>query len=216
MRTVSRTIRFFLLLTIHMEPVYAFVEQMCNKYGIDESHGIGHAKDCVQFADQLTDASIPEEQRTVILYAAAVHDTVDKKYVPVEQACAEVRTFFHDLGLQENHINAILNIITTMSYSYLTKRKADAGVQSYPDHGEWQDAYHIVRHADLLCAYRVERCLQYQHHVTPDIAESDAWIAVKKIFAIRVFRYIEDGWITLPKALEIAEPMIAAARKTIL
>ena len=193
-----------------MDPVYAFVEQMCSKYGIDESHGVNHAKDCVQFAIQLLDDTISEDQRTVILYAAAVHDTVDKKYVPIEKATNEVRTFFESLRLEPELIQAILNIITTMSYSYLTKRKSEG--LSFPDHGIWQHAYHIVRHADLLCAYRVERCFQYQNHIMPGRPEADSWVAVKKIFDIRVFKYISDGWIVLPKALEIAEPMIAAAR----
>lgn len=188
-----------------MDPVYAFVEQMCSKYGIDESHGINHAKDCVQFATQLLDETITDDERTVILFAAAVHDTVDKKYTPVDQATEEVHNFLESLELEHVLINAILDIITTMSYSYLTNRKLKG--LSYPDHGIWEEAYHIVRHADLLCAYRVERCFHYQKHVTPGISEEDAMIAVKKIFKTRVFRYIADGWITLPKAVELAETM---------
>jgi hypothetical protein len=189
--------------------VYAFVEQMCSKYGIDKSHDVDHAKDCVQFATQLLDDTITDEQRTVILYAAAVHDTVDKKYVPIEQACSEVRSFFETLGLEPRLIQAILAIITTMSYSYLVKRRAEG--LSFPDHGPWQTAYHIVRHADLLCAYRVERCFQYQKHIMPEISDADAMIAVRKIFDNRVFKYISDGWLTLPKAVMIAGPLVNAA-----
>lgn len=197
-----------------MDTVYAFVEKQCLKYGIDESHGVEHAKDCVQFARQLMDLTTPDDQYMVVVYAAAVHDTVDKKYTPVDQACSEVREFFTKIGTQERLIDAILNIITTMSYSYLTKRRSEG--LSYPDHGVWQNAYHIVRHADLLCAYRMERCYQYQIHVTPGISEEDAKEAVKKIFQIRVLRYISDGWITLPKALELAIPMEAAAQSKLI
>ena len=101
---------------MNIERVYDFVERMCVKYCIDESHDVSHSKDCVHFATELMPLKVSEDVRTVILFAAAVHDTVDKKYTSFE-AVNEVREFFKSINLPTPLINAIVDIITTMSYN---------------------------------------------------------------------------------------------------
>ena len=71
----------------------------------------------------------------------------------------------------------------------------------FPDHGKWQRAYHIVRHADLLEAYKVVRCYLYTVHRCPDLTEDAAWLETRRIFDERVFKYVSDGWIFLEAAL---------------
>ena len=72
------------------------------------------------------------------------------------------------------------NIIGTMSYS---KVKANG----YPKMGEYQLAYHIVREADLLAAYDIDRCIMYDMYRN----NSDYFDALQeafKLFEKRVFR----------------------------
>jgi hypothetical protein len=180
------------------------VEKMCWKYCIDESHNVTHSLDCIQFANLLLDENqnVSRDQKTVILFAAAVHDTVDKKYTQSSLAVKEVRDFFESIDVARDLIDAIINIITTMSYSYLLDRQKNG--LSFPDHGKWQNAYHIVRHADLLCSYRVKRCLQYQKHLTPYISDEDAMERVRHLFQVRVFAYKVNGWLSLEKAVELS------------
>jgi len=187
-----------------MQKVLEFVEKMCWKYCIDESHNVTHSLDCIQFANLLLDENknVSRDEKTVILFAAAVHDTVDKKYTQSSFAVKEVRDFFESIDLPHELIEPIVSIITTMSYSYLLDRQKNG--LSFPNHGKWQNAYHIVRHADLLCSYRVKRCLQYQKHLTPDISDEDAMERVRHLFQVRVFAYKVNGWLTLEKAVELS------------
>jgi len=192
-----------------MDDIYEYVEHICKKYKIDESHDVTHAKDCVEFAEQLLEENTSEHERMITLYAAALHDTVDKKYVPVKDACAQLRIFLYAIGLTDEDASAIINIITTMSYSYLKARQEEG--LGYPNHGKWDRAYHIVRHADLLCSYRVNRCYQYQKRITPDMPKKDCWRLVEKIFEQRMMRYVSDGWIFLPKAIALVGPLFKRA-----
>lgn len=195
----------------NMDDVYQFVQHMCKKYKIDESHDLSHALDCVSFARQLLEPDVSKEERIVTLYAAALHDTVDKKYVPVRDATAQVRIFLYAIGLSEEHTSAIIDIISTMSYSYLKKRREEG--LDYPDHGKWNRAYHIVRHADLLCSYRVERCFKYQKRITPDISNKECWKNVHKIFEERMMQYVSENWIFLPRAIVLVQPLFKEAAK---
>ena len=199
-----------------MQKVLEFVEKMCWKYCIDESHNVTHSLDCIQFANLLLDENqnVSRDEKTVILFAAAVHDTVDKKYTQSSLAVKEVRDFFESIDLPHELIEAIVSIITTMSYSYLLDRKKNG--QSFPDHGKWQNAYDIVRHADLLCSYRVKRCLQYQKHLTPYISDEDAMERVRHLFQVRVFAYKVNKWLTLEKAVELSIDLEKEAKKELL
>ena len=107
---------------------------------------------------------------------------------------------------------ALINIINSMSYSWL-KSRAVNGVPVYPEHGQWQRAYHIARHADLLDGYIVARCFLYGKHVSPSISDEECWKNVKILFENRVFKYVSDGWIFLPEAITFATLLDTAARR---
>ena len=192
-----------------MEKIYEFVKTMCVKYSIDESHDVSHSMDCVSFAKQLLPEKFSKEETKVVLYACALHDTVDKKYAP-PQAIHEVIHFLKSLQESSEIINPIVSIITTISYSFLTSRKEEG--LSFPNHEKWQECYHIVRHADLLCSFRVKRSYQYQKHITPTISDEEAKELVKTLFANRIFKYKDNGWITLQKAVELTTVLEQEAR----
>jgi hypothetical protein len=101
-----------------------------------------------------------------------------------------------------------------MSYSKL-KVAMVHGEIVYPDHGSWQRIYHIVRHADLLDGYRVDRCYLYQKHVSPEMSEDECWTKVAELFQKRIFNYVADGWIFLNEAKYHASYLHETALKLI-
>lgn len=195
-----------------MNRLYEFVEQMCKDYNIDESHDIRHAKDCVETAYAILDHDVTMDEKEVITYAAALHDCVDKKYTNVAEASEKVRTFLTSEGWSDARTQALLNIINTMSYSYLNKAVVDGKIV-FPDHGLYQRVYHIVRQADLLCSYKVERCYLYQKHIAPTMSEDDVWVKVNALFQSRMFKYVTNGWIHLPKALAFVPNLVRIAER---
>lgn len=193
----------------------AFVSECCIENNIDESHGLGHAEDTVDWALQLLEAEgdVGEEERRLALTAAALHDMCDHKYVNEQRAIANIRTWLLRQEWSAELTDALIAIITTMSYSKLKKAEAEAGRKVWPAHGRWTRAYHIVRHADLLDAYKPMRCFLYQKHVTPRISDTDAWAIARQLFEVRVFRYVPDGWITIRRGVELAARLEVEARR---
>lgn len=185
---------------------------MCEKYSIDESHGLKHAKGTFLKARVLLETmdDLDTDEQRVALYSAALHDTCDGKYTDVRTASLEIHGWLLTQGFTGDEVNAITSIITTMSYSKL-KASAAGGPPVYPDHGRWQRSYHIARHADLLEGYVVARCYLYNVHIHPEKTEDEHWELVTDLFNRRVFKYVEDGWIHLPGALEMVPDLLKEA-----
>lgn len=175
---------------------------MCETYKIDESHGIKHAKGTMLRAHQIiltiSDITVPETQ--MALYASALHDMCDHKYSDVEKSSKEIYTWLISQEWSEEYASALIKIITTMSYSKLKTMFASG--ETFPDHGPWQRAYHIARHADLLEGYIVARCVLYNKHIHPEKTDDEHWACAEELFRTRVFKYVSDGWIFYPGALE--------------
>ena len=197
-----------------MELLLNFVEFQCLKYNIDESHGVKHAKGTWMRASQIIKSipDIDEDEEAVALYAAGLHDMCDSKYCPLEDAVADIRDFLLNISMHLEEIQAILDIITTMSYSKL-KKTIKNGVIQFPDHGKWQRAYHIARNADLLEGYIVARCVLYNKHIHPLKTEDEHWARAEQLFNDRVFPYVRDGWINLPSALAMVPALEQEARR---
>jgi hypothetical protein len=194
-----------------MNDLFNFVQETCELYNIDESHGLEHAKTCVANVERLIDsASFTEEERRMAIYSVALHDMCDHKYTDVGAAAARIYGWLRSQEWTHDDAEALILIVTTMSYSKLKMKMQNEG---YPDHGPWQRVYHVVRHADLLDSYSVKRCVLYQSRITPDITDADCRLRVLTLFRDRVFRYIEDGWIFLPEALRMAIEQIGTARR---
>ena len=209
-------LKHLFLFLMKMDKLFNFIDYMCIKYSIDESHGLKHAKGTVVKAISIlrTLPNISEEESRVTIYASALHDTCDSKYTDVTIASQEIREWLFENKWIEEEINAVIGIITTMSYSKLKASMID-GKPVYPDHGKWQRAYDVARHADLLEAYNVARCYLYNLHIHPRQTEEEHWNAVIQLFNIRIFRYVKDGWITLPGALQFVPVLEYKARNNI-
>lgn len=186
-----------------MDPLFEFVNKMCADYGIDESHGVKHAKGTAARAQQIlqTLELVSPEERRMAVYAAALHDTCDHKYTDVEEASGKIKEWLISVGWSKNDSEALIGIITTMSYSQLKKKNSSGLEPIYPDHGKWSRAYHVARSADILESYIVARCILYDRHISPTKTEDEHWQRAEELFKERVFRYRLERWLMIPEAV---------------
>jgi HD superfamily phosphodiesterase len=122
-------------------------------------------------------------QQKIIYIAAVLHDICDKKYIKEEEGIKEINDFLSD-KIDSNDIKIVNDIITTMSYSKVK-------LNGYPDLGDYQLAYHIVREADLLAAYDFDRCMIYHLNKSNGNLE-DAYLNASLLFENRVFKHLDD------------------------
>jgi HD superfamily phosphodiesterase len=128
-------------------------------YNIDESHGLTHSMDVLNNANYILESELINNPylsgQTKIIYVASVlHDMCDKKYINQEVGLTNIQEFLQNEKMQPNEIETVKNIMARMSYSKVKEI-------GYPNFGEYQMAYHIVREADLLSAYDFDRCMIY-------------------------------------------------------
>ena len=181
---------------------FDYVVVVMKKYNIDESHALKHAMEVLMFAKQIYHKEVqlhPEltHHYNIICMAAILHDTCDKKYMDENQGIQEM-TSYMSAFIPEHELNIIVTIIRTMSYSKVKKI-------GYPILGHYQLAYHIVREADLLAAYDIDRCIIFGmlvEHLNYD----DSLVRAKTLFKERVLTQIKDGLFTT-SAYEIAQQL---------
>ena len=168
---------------------FRFVIWNSKQYNIDESHALKHSLDVFHYANDIYESEVvqhPElRDQLPILYSSAImHDMCDKKYmnesVGIGRICEQMVPY-----MSPEDISTMSRIITTMSYSKVK-------THGYPDLGNYQLVYHIVREADLLSAYDFERSLVYQmmHEKYEYI---DSIQTTTDLFRARILRYREDG-----------------------
>jgi hypothetical protein len=165
---------------------------MVKKLNIDESHGIKHSMDVLNFAHDIYSNELKKNtnlvnQQKVIYISAALHDMCDKKYINEQDGIEEINKFLNE-KIDENEIKIINYIISSMSYSKVK-------VSGFPDSnklGEYELAYHIVREADLLAAYDFDRCMIY-HINNSNENLYHAFINAHNLFKNRVFKHFDDN-----------------------
>jgi hypothetical protein len=162
---------------------------MSSKYHIDESHGLEHSMNALIYANDIFQEEIKDKPQLIphenIIYVSSVlHDMCDKKYINEEKGLAEIENYLSG-KIYPYELHATKKIITTMSYSKVKK-------YGFPDLGEYQNAYHVVREADLLSAYDFDRSMLYHMH-TQNTTIENAFINAKDLFVGRVLKHNEDG-----------------------
>lgn len=183
---------------MYLSKLFNIVLMTISKYKIDESHGITHAMNVLHNCDHLIDSVIQkqpeiEEQRKIIYSAAILHDMCDKKYMNEDEGIKEIKSYIYD-SISNNELDVIENIVSTMSYSKVKKK-------GFPDLGQYQKAYHVVREGDLLAAYDFDRCMIYhmtQNNTDVHSAFQDAY----NLFQTRIFKHQEDGLLLFPYSNE--------------
>ena len=189
-------------MTLLFSKLFQFVLAMTAKYQIDESHGLSHSMNVLHYAQKIYESEVQKFPRlqhheNIIMTSAIVHDMCDKKYMEEGEGISMIGDYLRSTNqLYDHEIDAVQKIISTMSYSTVKKR-------GYPELGEYQRAYHVVREADLLAAYDFDRCMIYamtQH----ELPLQNAFKESEKLFKKRVLRYDEDGLLLSSYAIQEA------------
>ena len=167
---------------------FKYVVHTCKKYNIDESHSLKHSMDVFHFANKIYDSELSAnpyllKQQNIIAVSAIVHDMCDKKYMNEQEGIYEMKEYMKDY-VKEPELEVISNIISTMSYSKVKQN-------GYPELHEYQLAYHIVREADLLSAYDIDRCIIYGM-MKEKLNYDAALIRALELFETRVLTYRSD------------------------
>jgi HD superfamily phosphodiesterase len=172
-----------------LSALFNFIRFTTNLYNMDESHGLSHSMDVFLKADQIFQQEVLKfpylmKQNRIIQASALIHDACDKKYMSQKEGIQRIRYFLSD-KLPYDEIDIVSEIVSKMSYSYVKEH-------GFPDLGDYQLAYHIVREADLLAAYDIKRSIIYDMQVN----KQDFHISFKnseELFKKRMGKYIEDG-----------------------
>jgi HD superfamily phosphodiesterase len=168
--------------------LFNFVRLTAKTYEIDESHGISHSMDVFLKSNEIYNHEVLKSpfllnQKRIIYTAAILHDTCDRKYMDKDEGVSRITEFLKD-KFSTRDIDIIIQIISTMSYSYVKKN-------GFPDLKEYQLAYHIVREADLLAAYDINRSIIYDMEVN----ESELITSLsnsEELFKKRMFKHFDD------------------------
>jgi len=146
------------------------------------------------------------EHKNIIDTVSILHDMCDKKYMDEKEGIKRI-TDYLDGRLPKKDIDMSVKIMSTMSYSTIKK-------YGFPDLGEYQLAYNIVREADLLASYDFDRCIMYQmlkNNEPYDKSFNDAL----NIFDNRVFKYNDDKLFTTKYAQNLSKDLHNKALKRI-
>lgn len=138
---------------------FKYVMETSQIYKIDESHALKHSLEVYGFAKKIYEKEIINnefltEQKKIIFMSAIGHDMCDKKYMNEKEGIEKYKNYLLPY-MEIKEIEIIGKIIETMSYSKVK-------VNGYLNLNEYQLAYHIVREADLLSAYDIDRCIMYK------------------------------------------------------
>lgn len=178
-----------------LSKLFHYVLLASKKYNIDESHGLAHSMNVLQYANKIYQQEVLNtpylKQHEKLIYVTAIlHDMCDKKYVDEKNGIKEIEEFLQDENkLTSAEINVSKIIMATMSYSKVK-------VNGFPNLGVYQKAYHIVREADLLTAYDFDRCMIYQMNKNGcDVP--DAYENAKNLFENRVLKHNDDRLLLL-------------------
>jgi hypothetical protein len=172
--------------------IFNFVKFIINKYSIDESHGLIHSMAVLNYAKEIynheliTNPTLIDHER-IIYTCAILHDMCDKKYMNELEGLNNIKQFLISEKYDKYEIENIIDICSTMSYSYVKKN-------GYPFFKNINTiiSYHIVREADLLAALDFDRCIIY------DMNKKNNNILLSfdnalNLFNKRMFKHNEDN-----------------------
>ena len=200
--------------------LYNYVIATVSKYNIDESHGLSHSMNILTYANKIYNEEIIKQSsikyhEKIIYIAAILHDMCDKKYMDQNDGINDINNFIESLKDDDNvsivtnmEQKIIIDIISTISYSYVK-------INGFPDHGEYQTAYNIVREADLICAYDFDRCMIYQMY-TQNYSLDNAYKDATELFNVRMFKHMSDGLLLTQYAKNNCDRLEQNARSQIL
>ena len=158
-------------------------------YAIDESHALKHSMEVFHLTNKIYESEITnnpflEDQKDIIYASSILHDMCDKKYMEEKEGLVKINYFMKDY-MTDIKLDVLTKIISTMSYSKVK-------INGFPTLDEYQLAYHIVREADLLTAYDVDRCIIYSMMVEK-LNYTNSIKRTIGVFENRVLKYRKDN-----------------------
>ena len=173
--------------------IYNFIVNRCTSLKIDESHAVKHSLNVLKYSQKIFNIEskfYPElnNKEKIIYTSAMLHDMCDKKYMDEKKGLEDLGNFMRNIDYKKSEIDIILDIINTMSYSKVKKN-------GFPDLKEYQKSYNIVREADLLTGYDIERCMVYGL-INEELDYYDSFKKAKKMYEVRMGKHIEDNLFT--------------------
>ena len=186
---------------IPFNQIFKFVVETCNKHNIDDSHGLKHSMDVLNYSQKIYNDEVKKNKvvfdydcEKIIYTSAILHDMCDNKYMDDDDGLYNIKKFLkNDLSYKDPDIQAISSIINTMSYSKVKKN-------GFPNLEKYQLPYNIVREADLLTAYDIDRCIAYGINKR-NMTYEESFGEAKKLYSIRMSKHIEDNLLTTRFAL---------------
>jgi len=143
---------------------------------------------------------IMKDQERIIYTSALLHDMCDNKYMDEQYGLDRIREFITiSLNYDRKEVETICKIISTMSYSKVKKN-------GFPNMGEYQSAYHIVREADLLTAYDIDRCIVYNMNCCNEEYIQSITDACN-LYEVRMGKHIKDNLFVTSTGLSIAREL---------
>ena len=175
---------------IPFNTIVNFILTQCKQYKIDESHALNHALNVFTTSIKIYDhekESNPflEQQKRIIFTSALIHDTCDSKYTDETTSLQHINTLLVNEQYRSDEIGAITNIITKMSYHKIKQH-------GFPDMGDYQCAFNIVREADLLCGYDFNRVILYGIY-KQDLEYIESFRRSRELYYERMDNQISDG-----------------------
>lgn len=172
--------------------LFNFILVTSRKYRIDESHDISHSMNVLHFAHNIYNTEICvnpgiKSHKNIIYLSAALHDMCDNKYMDESEGIKAINEHLQVITTPEEN-DIITKIIQTMSYSKVKKN-------GFPDLGIYQNAYHVVREADLLSAYDFDRAIIYDMKANNKPFDQ-SYDHAQKLFDMRVLKHAEDNLFT--------------------
>ena len=186
-----------------LNELFKFVILTSASYKIDESHALKHSMDVYHYGNKIFNEEIKhnpllQNNKIIIDICCILHDMCDKKYMDEQEGLKNINNFLLD-KLEQPTIKIINDIISTISYSKVKKN-------GYPDLKEYNEIYHIVRQADILAAYDIDRAIMYSMIVDNKTYNKALEDAIK-LFDNRVLKHIQDGTFYHKSALKIGEKL---------
>jgi hypothetical protein len=192
-----------------LNKIIEFIKETCDKFNIDSGHGLDHSITILNYCHAMIPYyNLSETQQLTIELASLLHDMCDKKYMNESDGIVRIEDFLlKDMRLPKIVVGDIETIILKMSYSKVVKN-------GYPDftHIKYLEIpYHIVRNADLLCAYELERCMEYQKRCGGD--NKECLEKMMDIYQHRISKHFSDGLINLEPAVKIGRQLELKCRE---
>jgi|TARA_B110000114_G_C15098071_1_gene403000 hypothetical protein len=122
----------------------------------------------------------------------------DNKYVCEKEGLERIEDFLIPL-IGNKKTLVVKDIISSMSYSKVK-------VHGYPELGDYQLAYHIVRESDLLTAYNIPRSIVY-NMLNLETTYSDSMMPVNSLFKSRMLQHINNKLFITDRSKTLAESL---------